>query len=144
VPHRPSPATDADVDDVHNPLAGMPLPLAGPHTIGEVGHSVEHGVDMRNDILSIHDNRTPLRSAERHVQDPPVLRDVNLLSGKHGIDTLAQPRFSHQLHKQLLRFVGHTVLRITEEESHRLDRHPLAALRIFREERSEMYFADLL
>ncbi len=46
--HRPEVgAADADVDDVADALAGVALPRAAADAVGEVGHLVEHGVDLR-------------------------------------------------------------------------------------------------
>ena len=40
-------ATDTDVDDVANALASVAFPRAASHAVGEVGHLVENGVDLR-------------------------------------------------------------------------------------------------
>ena len=59
--HRPQvgPA-DADVDDVADALAGVALPLAAADPVGEVGHLVEHGVDLRHDVFAVHHDGLPL------------------------------------------------------------------------------------
>ena len=50
--HRPEiGAADADVDDVADALAGMALPRAAAHALGEVGHPVEHRMDVGHDIF---------------------------------------------------------------------------------------------
>src|ERR1700730_17602689 len=50
-------AADADVDDVAYALARMTLPLATAHTLGEVGHLVEHGMNLGHDVLAVYDYR---------------------------------------------------------------------------------------
>ena len=50
-------AADADVDDVADALAGVPLPSAAADAVGEVGHLVEHGVDLGHDVLAVDDDR---------------------------------------------------------------------------------------
>ena len=53
--HRPQvrPA-DADINHVANRLAGVALPLSTAHPVGKVGHLVEHGVHLRNDVFAIY------------------------------------------------------------------------------------------
>ena len=46
-------AADADVDDVANAFAGVPFPVAAAHTLGKAGHLVQHGVDLRHDVLAV-------------------------------------------------------------------------------------------
>ena len=46
-------AADADVDHVADALAGVALPGAAAHAIGEVRHLVEHGMDLGHDILAV-------------------------------------------------------------------------------------------
>ncbi len=86
----------------------------------------------------------PLRCAEGHVQDGPVFGDVDLLAAEHGVDPLAQTGFLGQLHEQLKRFVGDTVLGVIQVEPHRLGGQPLAAPGVVRKERAKMHLADLL
>ena len=60
--HRPQVgAADADVDDVADRLAGVALPLPAAHPVGEIGHLVEHGVDLGHDVVAVHDDRLSLR-----------------------------------------------------------------------------------
>ena len=133
--HRPEVgAADADVDDVANALAGVALPGAAADPVGEVGHLVEHGVDLGHHVLAIDDDRCPSRRAQRHVQDGAVLRDVDLLAPEHGVDPGAQAGFLRQLQEELEGFVGDAILRVIEEDAHSLGRHPLAAPGIIREE----------
>ena len=86
----------------------------------------------------------PLRRAQGHVQDGPVLRDVDLLAAEHGVDPRSQAGFLGQLQEKLERFVGDAILRVVEVEPDRLDRHALAALGIIREELAQMQLPDLL
>ena len=141
--HRPEVgAADADVDDVANALAGVALPRAAADAVGEVGHLVEHGVDLRHHVLAVDDDGCSSRRAQGHVQDGPVFRDVDLLAPEHGVDALAQAGFLGQLQEQLERFVGDAVLRVVEVDAHRLGGHALAALGVVREELAQMQLPD--
>ena len=82
-------AADADVDDGADALAGVPLPGTGADAVGEVGHLIEHGVDLRHDVRAVHDDGGALRGAEGDVQDDPLLGDVDLVTAEHGVDVLA-------------------------------------------------------
>ena len=58
--------------------------------LAEVGHLVEHGVDLGHDVLAVDDDGCALRRAQRHVQDGALLGDVDLLAAEHGVDPRAQ------------------------------------------------------
>ena len=84
------------------------------------------------------------RRAQGHVQDGPVLRDVDLLAAEHGVDPRSQAGFLRQLQEELEGLVGDAILRVIEEDAHGLGRHPLAALGIIREELPQVQFPDCL
>ncbi len=49
-------AADADVDDVADALAGVACPGAAADAAREIGHLVQHGVDLGHHVLAVHDN----------------------------------------------------------------------------------------
>ncbi len=136
--HRPQvgPA-DADVDDVADRLAGVALPLPAAHPVGEVGHLVEHGMHLGHHVLAVHDDGLPLGGAQGHVQDGPLLGDVDLLPPKHGIDAGPQAGFLGQLQEELQRLVGDAVLRVIEVDADGLGGQALPALGDLRRRVSE-------
>ena len=136
-------AADADVDDVADRLAGVPLPRAGADAVGEVGHLVEHGVYVGHDVLAVHDDGRAARRTQRHVQHGTVLGDVDLLAAEHRVDPLAQPAFLGELQQQLQRLVGDAILRVVEVDADGLGRQPLAALGIVGEELAQVDVAHL-
>src|SRR3989454_1745994 len=95
------------------------------------------------DVFSIDGNRGPSRCAQRHVQDRPLFREVDLLPPIHRVDSLLKAGFFGQLNK-LQRFVGDAILRVIEVDPGSLRRHPLATLGIIREKLAEMEFPNLL
>ena len=101
-------------------------PLANP--IGEVGHLVEHGMDLGHHVLAVDDDGCAFRGAQGHVQDGPLLGDVDLLAPEHGIDPRSQAGFLGQLEEELQGLVGDAVLRVIEVDAHGLGGHALAAL----------------
>src|SRR5512132_2854188 len=92
-------ATDTNVDDAANALASVTFPRAASHAVGEVGHLVENGVDLRDNVLAINNDRCPFRRPQRHVQNGPVFGDVDLLTPEHGIDAPAQAGFFCELYE---------------------------------------------
>ena len=90
-------AADADVDDVADALAGVALPVAAAHAVGEGRHRVEHGVDVGHDVLAVDHDRRAARGAQGDVQHGPVLGDVDLVAAEHGVDALAQAGLLGQL-----------------------------------------------
>ena len=117
-------------------LPVCPFHCAAPHTLGKVGHPVEYGVDLGNHVLAVHDDGSPFRCAEGHVQDRPVLRDVDLLAAEHGVDPLTQAGFLGQLHEQLERFVGDAVLGVIQVEAPPPRRSNARRAGVVRKERS--------
>jgi hypothetical protein len=143
--HRPQVgAADADVNNVSNPLARVPFPLAAPHPLGKIRHLIENGMDLRHYVLAIDDDGCSSRCAQRHVQHRPVFRDVDFFASKHGIDAFAQSGLVGELQKQLQRFIGDTVLRVIQIEPRSFVSHALAACEIIRKKLSEMQLAEIL
>src|SRR5262245_21216074 len=61
-----------------------------------------------------------------------------LLPAKHRLDSRLQAGLLGESKKEIERLVGDAIFGIVQVEAHGLDRHPLAALRIVREELSQM------
>src|SRR5262245_18915888 len=80
-------AADTDVDDVANALAIMALPPATTDPVAKVSHLVEHSVDLRDDVLAVNDHECASRRTQSHVQHGSVLRNIDLLTTKHRVDT---------------------------------------------------------
>jgi hypothetical protein len=58
-------ASDPDVDDVPDGLAGMASPRARPDGLGETGHLVEHRVHPRHHVRPVHHDRGVPQRAQR-------------------------------------------------------------------------------
>ncbi len=143
--HRPEVgAADADVDHVADGPARVAKPLAAAHAAGEVGHPVEHGVDLGHDVLTVDDDRGALRRAQGHVQHGAPLRDIDLIAAEHRVDPLAQAGFIGQSQQQPEGFVGDAVLRVVEIDPRRLGGQPFAAFWVVREQRAQGQVADFL
>ena len=67
-----------------------------------------------------------------------LLGEIDLLPPEHRVDSRLQAGLLGQLKQELQGLVSHAILGIVQIEAHSLDRHPLAALRIFCEQLSQM------
>src|SRR5580765_4134439 len=81
-------AANADVDDIANPLSGIAFPRAIANAIREFGHSVEHFVDLRHDILAIDEDSGFLWRAKGRVKHGALFGDVDFVAFEHGVDPL--------------------------------------------------------
>jgi hypothetical protein len=125
-------AADANVDDVADALAGVALPPAAPDAVAEVGHLVEHGMHLGDNVLAVHEDGGVFRRAQGHVQNGAVLREVDLVPAEHRVNALAQAGFGGQLHEQLEGFVRDAVLGVIQKETGGFHRQALAAFRVSR------------
>jgi hypothetical protein len=143
--HRPEigPA-DPDVDHVANTLAGIACPFAATDPVGEVGHAVEHGMDLRHDIPAVDPNRGAGRGAQRGVQHGAVFRDIDLLTGKHVGDPLLEAGFPCEPHQKLDGLVRNQVLRVIQLDAHGRCGQALAARGILGEELAEVRLPNSL
>src|SRR5579863_4883027 len=120
-------ATDADIDDIANALAGVTFPRSAAHSSGEIGHFVEDGVHVGYDVSSVKHNGCATWRAERDVQHRAFFGDVDYVAAEHGGDARLEAAFSSELLQQRQRFVGHSVLGIVEIKAGRIDGEPFAA-----------------
>ena len=94
-------AADANVNHVADAFAGVALPPAAPDTVAEVGHLVQDGMHLGDNVLAVHEDRGVFRRAQGHVQNGAILREVNLVPPEHRVNALAQAGFGGQFYEQL-------------------------------------------
>ena len=75
----------------------MRSPVAPRHSpaadlVGEAGHAVEDLVHVGDDVVAVGGDDLVAGGPQGHVEDGPVLGDVDVLAGPHGVDALAQAR----------------------------------------------------
>ena len=102
--------SDADVDHVADPLAGVPPPGPVAHTGGEGRHLIENGVHLGHHVLTIHHDLLLSRCPQGHVEHRALLGGVDLVAPEHRIDAVAQSHRFGQPHEQAKGLVGHAVL----------------------------------
>jgi len=94
-------------------------------------------------VPAIHHDRLVLRCSQRDVQNGPFLREIDLLTVKHGVDPLAQAALIREFEQQADRLIGDAVLRVVEVETYSLKREVLGALGILRESWRRCAFCTL-
>ena len=119
---------DADVDDGANALAGVALPFAAAHALGEVGHLVQHRVHLRHDVPAVDVDVCIPGGAQRHVEHRAILGNIDLVAAEHRVDALAQAAVRREIQQQLQRFVGDAVLGVVQVEAGRFSRQAFAPL----------------
>ena len=137
-------ATDADVHDVDDRLAGVTLPLAAADPLGERRHPVEHGVHLGDHVDAVDDQRRVLGHPEGHVEHGAVLGDVDVVAAEHGIDPPAQPAGLGQGQEEADRLVGDAVLRVVEVQPGPFGDEALAPVRVLGEEVPQVAILQLL
>ena len=78
-------ATNTDVNDVRDGLAGRAAPFAAPHALGERLDARKNRTDVGHDVLTIDHHRPVATIAQRDMQHRAVLGGVDLLTGEHAI-----------------------------------------------------------
>jgi hypothetical protein len=141
--HRPEVgAADADVDDVPDALAGVARPTAAAHPARKGAHAVEYYMHVGYHVVAIKQDGCRTRCAQGHVQHRAPFRDVDPVAAEHGVDPFAQAGLPGQLHQQAQRFIGDAVLGIVQVDACGLQRKALTALRILREQVTQMNRCD--
>ena len=137
-------AADPDINDGLDALSRVSFPMAVTDTPRKIGHFIEHGMDLRYDVLAVHRNRFALRRTKRDMQNGPIFGHIDLFAPEHGVDPRAQAGLLRQIDQELERFVRDAVFRIVQENASRLGGHPLSASRIIRKEVAQADLAHLL
>ena len=101
-------------------------------------------MNLGHNVLAVDQDRRAARRAQRHVKHGSVLRDVDLLATKHGVDARAQAGLLGEAEEQGQRLIGDPVLRIVEIDAGGLGRQPFTAAGIAREQLAEMNGADFV
>ena len=105
-------ATDTDVHNGLDALAGDAGPLAVAHALSECVDLLQHGVNVCVYVLTVNGQcrGVTLGAAQRGVQYCAVLGDVNVLAGEHRLASLLQLDLFSELDQQLNGFGGNQVL----------------------------------
>lgn len=109
-------ATNTDVDDGVDLLAGVTLPFTAPHLLRELLHVLQNGVYTLDDTLAIDLHGLVGDIAERGVVDGTVLGEVDVLTLEHIIAQLFQVGFLGQLDKQSKGLFGKEVFGEVEKD----------------------------
>jgi hypothetical protein len=109
-------ATNTNVDDGADLLAGVTLPLAAADLLGELLHVVQDFVDILDDTLAIDLHWLVGGIAEGNMVDSAVLGEVDLVASEHVITELLEARLFCELDKKLQGLLGNEVLGEVEQD----------------------------
>ena len=123
-------AADADIDDVFDALAGVAFPFSRADAVGKLGHAVENGMHLWNNINAIDFDRRRAWSAEGGVEDGAVLGDVDFIAPEHGIDFATQTGGVREIDEASDCLAGDQVFRIIQEKPSGFELELLSAGRI--------------
>ena len=76
-------ATDADVDDMTDPLSGRSLPRARPHPLGEARHAIEHVGDVGGHRSAVNREVIVVAGPQSGVEHGSVFGGIDVFSGEH-------------------------------------------------------------
>ena len=108
-------ATNTNVDNGADLLAGVSLPLATADLLAELLHVLEHFVDALDDALAVDLHWLVGCVAERDVVDSTLLGEVDLLAREHVIAELLEASLFRELNEQLDGLLGDEVLGEVEQ-----------------------------
>jgi len=91
---------------------------------------IEHCVHFGHDVLTVHDDGRITRRTESRVQNRAILREIDLFSTKHRVDTPPQLGLLCQPEQQVERFTCDSILGVVEKKAYCLGGQTFAALRI--------------
>ena len=81
---------------------------------------VQHFMDLRHDVLAIHQNAGIFGRPQRHVQHRALFRDVDFVAPEHGVDPLPQSGLGCEFEEQFQGLVGDAVFRVIQVKAHSL------------------------
>ena len=100
----------------------MPFPCPAADGFDKHSNASEHVHDVRHDIDTVHENRRSSRRSilrmipQRHVQDSPIFRRIDLGAGNHGLGFVHDTLLRRELVEKIHRVGRHAVLGVIEED----------------------------
>jgi len=135
-------AADPDVDYVGEFAAAAAGDRAVAHAVGEFAHASERGLDLRHDIHAVDHHWH--RVAQRRVQHCAILAYVDFFAVEQALDFVAEAALARERDEQLHRFGADQVFGIIEQHVARPQREILEALRVGREQLSQVRTREIV
>src|SRR5437764_1151399 len=99
-------------------------------------------MDVRHDIATLVQDGSPAWSTQRDVKDRALLRNIDCLTLKHGLDPAAKIRLCRQLQQQLQCLGGDAVFGIIEIDACGFCAQAFTTVGLLREKLPEMEVLD--
>ncbi len=120
-------AAYADVDEIAYDLTGVAPPLAAADVVGEIGHLVQHAMNLRHYVLAVDDDRGSFRGAQCRVQYSSFFGHIDLLAAEHRVTPLRDTSLSGELNEQSNSFIGYAIFGEVEIQVRALDSKAFSA-----------------
>ena len=133
-------AADTDVDDIGNDLIGIAQPAAAADFMREFAHALQDMVDLRHDILAIHDDGGIGAVAQGNVEYGAVFCRIDFFAVEHLLHPLRHACFTRQLEQKRHGFVVDTVFRIIQSQAANLQPVALGTFGILLEHFAHVLF----
>ena len=131
-------ATDADVDDGLDGLAGDADPLAGADAASEGVDLLQHLVHVGDRVLAVDRQGVGRGAAQRGVQDGAVLGDVDVLARVHAVAQLQDAGLLSEGEEVAHQRGAHEVLRQVDVQVGRVEGESLGAVGVVREQLAQV------
>ena len=115
-------------------MTSGPDPVAIPDPTTEHGHPVEHVANLLRNIDAVHTEMRPAGQSEGGVEHGPVLGDVDVLAGEHGVPALQHAPLASQLHERVHDLPRHSLLAEVDTKSGSLEGPCRATVRLVPEQ----------
>ena len=76
-------------------------------------------------VFAVHGDGLLPGSTQSHMQDGPLLGNIDFVAAKHGVYAAPQTGLLSQMQQKRKRLIGDAVLRVVEVNASGLERHPL-------------------
>jgi hypothetical protein len=116
----------------------VPIPGAASDAAAKILHLVEDAMNLRNNVLSVDNDRRLSWSAQGDVQNGTIFGDVDPFTLEHRVDPSSQAGLLSQLKEERERLRCNSILRVIEVETDSVYGETLTARGVIREQITKM------
>ncbi len=131
-------ATNANIDDVGDLLAGCALERAGADRIGKLAHGGKNVVHIRHHVLAVDEHGRVRTVAKSGMENSAPFGEIDLLAGEHLFALLRHAAFGRELFKQRQNVVIHGAFGVIHQKVVEARAEPFEALTVCSESASNV------
>jgi hypothetical protein len=132
----------AYIDYVTYNFAGVPSPFATADAVGKITHLVQDGMNLRDYVFTIDNDRCLFRSAQGYMQNSPPFRQVDLPAAKHLVAPRGYTSLFGERKEQSKGFIRYPVFREVQTHARTLGGEVRASSWMVGEELSQVNVPD--